>query len=89
MLVNPKGGFYAEYGVANSDNAMHVPDKLTTEQAGVMLSDALTGLQGLDDVLALKRDETIMIFGAGGGHRPPCVPACQTDGCPRLCGRLR
>jgi NADPH:quinone reductase len=65
-LVNPKGGFYAEYGVANSDNAMHVPDKLTTEQAGVMLSDALTGLQGLD-VLALKRDETIMIFGAGGG----------------------
>ena len=67
MLVNPKGGFYAEYAVAHSDNAMHVPDKLTTEQAGVMLSDALTGLQGLDDVLALKRDETIMIFGAGGG----------------------
>ena len=67
VLVNPKGGFYAEYAVVNSDNAMHVPDKLTTEQAGVMLSDALTGLQGLDDVLALKRDETIMIFGAGGG----------------------
>jgi len=67
VLVNPKGGFYAEYAVANSDNAMHVPDKLTNEQAGVMLSDALTGLQGLDDVLALKRDETIRIFGAGGG----------------------
>jgi NADPH:quinone reductase-like Zn-dependent oxidoreductase len=67
VLVNPKGGFYAEYAVANSDNAMHVPDKLTTEQAGVMLSDALTALQGLDDVLALKRDETIMIFGASGG----------------------
>jgi NADPH:quinone reductase len=67
VLVNPKGGFYAEYAVANSDNAMHVPDKLTTEQAGVMLSDALTALQGLDDMLALKRGETIMIFGASGG----------------------
>ncbi len=67
VLVNPKGGFYAEYAVTNSDNAMHVPDKLTTEQAGVMLSDALTALQGLDDVLALKRGETIMIFGASGG----------------------
>ena len=66
VLVNPKGGFYAEYVAANSDNAMRVPDKLTTEQAGVMLSDALTGLQGLDDTLALKEGESIMIFGASG-----------------------
>ena len=32
-----------------------------------MLRDALSGLQGLDDVLTLKRDETIMSFGVGGG----------------------
>ena len=67
VLANPKGGFYAEFAAVKADNVSHVPDKLTTEQAGVMLSDALTALQGLDDMLGLKPGETLMIFGAGGG----------------------
>lgn len=66
-LTNPKGGFYAEYAAVKADNVSHVPDKLTTEQAGVMPSDALTGLRGLDEILGLKRRETLMIFGASGG----------------------
>ena len=66
-LTNPKGGFYAEYTVVKADNVSHVPDKLTTEQAGVMPSDALTALRGLDEMLGLKQDETLMIFGASGG----------------------
>jgi NADPH:quinone reductase-like Zn-dependent oxidoreductase len=32
-----------------------------------MLSDAVTGLRGLDDILRLKRGESVMIFGASGG----------------------
>ena len=67
VLANPKGGFYAEFAAVKADNVSHVPDKLTTEQAGVMLSDALTALQGLDDMLGLKPGETLLIFGAGGG----------------------
>src|ERR1700757_69940 len=67
VLANPKGGFYAEFAAVKADNVSHVPGKLTTEQAGVMLSDALTALQGLDDMLGLKPGETLMIFGAGGG----------------------
>jgi NADPH:quinone reductase-like Zn-dependent oxidoreductase len=69
-LMNPKGGFYAEYAAVKADNVAHVPDKLTTEQAGVMPCDALTALTGLDDVLGLKPGEALMIFGAGGsiGH---------------------
>ncbi len=67
VLANPKGGFYAEFAAVKADNVAHVPGKLTTEQAGVMLSDALTALQGLDDMLGLKRGETLLIFGAGGG----------------------
>ncbi len=47
VLANPKGGFYAEFAAVKADNVSHVPDKLTTEQAGVLLSDALTALQGL------------------------------------------
>ena len=66
-LMNPKGGFFAEYAAMNADNVAHVPDKLTTAQAGVMACDALTALTGLDDVLGLKPGEALMIFGAGGG----------------------
>jgi NADPH:quinone reductase-like Zn-dependent oxidoreductase len=66
-LMNPKGGFYAEYVSAKADNVSPVPANLTTEQAGVMSCDALTALTGLDDVLGLKRGEALMIFGAGGG----------------------
>ena len=66
-LMNPKGGFYAEYAAMNADNVAHVPDKLTTEQAAVMACDALTALTGLDDVLVLKPGEALLIFGAGGG----------------------
>jgi NADPH:quinone reductase-like Zn-dependent oxidoreductase len=67
VLANPKGGFYAEFAAVKADNVAQVPDKLTTEQAGVMASDALTALQGLDDKLGLKPGETLLIFGAGGG----------------------
>src|SRR5262249_11585201 len=66
-LMNPKGGFYAEYAALNTDSVAHVPDKLTTEQAAVMPCDALTALTGLDDVLDLKPGQALMIFGAGGG----------------------
>ncbi len=66
-LPLPKGGFYAEYAAVKADNVSHIPDKLTTEQAGVMPCDALTALSGLDDMLGLKQGETLMIFGAGGG----------------------
>jgi NADPH:quinone reductase-like Zn-dependent oxidoreductase len=66
-LINPKGGFYAEYTVVKADNASAIPKKLTVEQAGVMPSDALTALRGLDEILKLKKDESLMVFGAGGG----------------------
>jgi NADPH:quinone reductase-like Zn-dependent oxidoreductase len=67
VLTNPKGGFYAEYTVVPADNVSHIPDRLTTEQAGAMPVDAVTALQGLDDTLGLKPGESVMIFGASGG----------------------
>lgn len=66
-LGNPKGGFYAEYAVVKAENAAIIPGDLTTEQASVLGSDALTALTGLDDVLDLQPDESVMIFGASGG----------------------
>jgi NADPH:quinone reductase-like Zn-dependent oxidoreductase len=66
-LINPKGGFYAEYAAVKADNVSPIPKKLSVEQAGVMPSDALTALRGLDEILKLKKGESLMVFGAGGG----------------------
>jgi NADPH:quinone reductase len=66
-LANAKGGFYAEYVALKADNVWPVPKELPIEQAGAMSSDALTALQGLDDVLGLMQGESLMIFGASGG----------------------
>lgn len=66
-VESPRGGFYAEYAEVKADYAAHVPSQLSTEQAGVVLADALTGLRGLDDILRLKSGESVMVFGASGG----------------------
>jgi len=66
-LGNPKGGFYAEYAVVKADNAALMPSGLSMDQAAVLPSDGLTALRGLEDVLSLEANESVMIFGASGG----------------------
>jgi NADPH:quinone reductase-like Zn-dependent oxidoreductase len=66
-LGNPKGGFYAQYAVVKAENASRIPGGLKMEQAAVLASDGLTALKGLEDVLELQPDESVMIFGASGG----------------------
>jgi len=66
-LMNPKGGFYAQYIVSKEINFSKIPGKLTTTQAAAMAVDAITALAGLDKTLGLKKGESILIFGASGG----------------------
>ena len=66
-LGNPKGGFYAEYAVVKANNAALIPSGLSMDQAAVLPSDGFTALRGLEDVLRLQPDESVMIFGASGG----------------------
>ena len=66
-LANPKGGFYAEYAAVKARDASPIPGGLSVEQAAVLPVDAITALRGLDDTLGLKRGESVLIFGAGGG----------------------
>src|SRR5947207_14447927 len=54
-LTNPKGGFYAEYAAVKADNVSPIPKKLSVEQAGVMPSDALPALRGVDELRKLKQ----------------------------------
>jgi len=66
-LGNPKGGFYAQYAVVKAENTSIIPGNLKMEQAAVLPSDGLTALRGLEEVLKLQPDESVMIFGASGG----------------------
>ena len=66
-LMNPKGGFYAQYASVKAKDASLIPGNLTIEQAGALPVDAITALRGLDDSLHLKPGESLLIFGASGG----------------------
>ena len=66
-LMNPKGGFYAEYAAVKAADVSRIPGALSVQQAAAMPFDAMTALRGLDDTLALKSGESIIIFGASGG----------------------
>lgn len=75
----PRGGFYAEYGVVEAEFVARAPDRLPTEQAGAMAWDALTALSGLD-LLGLRPDGTLMVFGAGGGIGHMAVQLARHSG---------
>jgi NADPH2:quinone reductase len=64
--LGAKNGFYAEYTVMNADDVAPVPNGLSLEAAGAMPADAVTALCGLE-LLALKPDDKVVIFGASGG----------------------
>ncbi len=84
-LVNPKGGFYAEYAAVKADDVSRIPGKLTTQQAGAMPVDAMTALRGLDDTLALKPGESVddLRVPAAASATSPCsspnawAPVCS------------
>jgi NADPH2:quinone reductase len=63
---NPKGGFYAEYVVVEAEKAAPIPRGLHLRQAGAIGTTGLTALQGIDDALAVKRGESLLIHGASG-----------------------
>jgi NADPH:quinone reductase-like Zn-dependent oxidoreductase len=63
----PKNGFYAEYVAVAADVTAKIPGRLDMLQAGAVPITALTALRGIDDILNLKRGETIIVHGASGG----------------------
>jgi NADPH:quinone reductase len=63
---NARAGFCAQYVAVKASNAAPVPEALDMAQAGAGTVTSLTALQGIDDVLGLRRKETVLIFGASG-----------------------
>ena len=66
-FLSRKGGFYAEYTAIKATNAAMIPPALSTRDAGVLATDGVTALDGLDRALQLKAGESILILGASGG----------------------
>lgn len=66
-FLNPKGGFYAEFVAVDADCVSFVPASLTTEEASVLSGAGITALRGLVDVLDIRQDDSVAIFGASGG----------------------
>jgi NADPH:quinone reductase-like Zn-dependent oxidoreductase len=58
-------GFYAEYVAVPAERVAHLPRGLDLEDAGAM-TPALAALQGIDEVLQIKRGEKVVIHGASG-----------------------
>jgi len=61
------GGFYAEYVAVMADSAAAVPEKLDLKRAGALPITGVTALQGIDDVLRVRRGEAVVVHGAAGG----------------------
>jgi len=64
---NPHGGFYAEYAAIDQRLVAPIPSHLDVLQAGVMGGVGITALRGLQDTLALKAGESLIVVGASGG----------------------
>ncbi len=65
--ANPKGGFYAEYVAVLAERVAHVPRGLALREAGAIPATGLTAVQGIDDVLHVRRHESVLVHGASGG----------------------
>ncbi|TLQ41750.1 NADP-dependent oxidoreductase [Ruoffia tabacinasalis] len=66
-FLNPKGGFYADYVAVGAEKVFKVPQSTSMEQAGVISGVGSTALRGLEDIINLQANESILIFGASGG----------------------
>jgi NADPH:quinone reductase-like Zn-dependent oxidoreductase len=66
-FANPKGGFYAEYVAVAAEKAGRPHADLSLVEAGAIPTTGLTAIQGVDDVLHVKRGEAVVIHGAAGG----------------------
>jgi NADPH:quinone reductase len=61
-----KDGFYAQYIAVPEQNVARIPRRLDLLHAGALPALALTALQGIDDVLKVRRDESVVVVGASG-----------------------
>jgi NADPH2:quinone reductase len=60
-------GTYAEYAAVPADRLVHVPDKITDQQAAAAMLQGMTAHYLINTTYPLKKDETALIHAAAGG----------------------
>jgi NADPH:quinone reductase len=78
--ANRKGGFYAEYAAVSAELVGPVPDRLNLHEAGTAAVTALTALQGIDDMLHVRKGETVLVVGASGAVGSNAVQFAKRKG---------
>ncbi|HEY4439645.1 MAG TPA: NADP-dependent oxidoreductase [Candidatus Elarobacter sp.] len=75
-----KSGFYAEYVTLGAEHVAPIPASLGLRDAGGIAVSGLTALAGIDDALALRGGETVLVYGATGGVGSVAVQLAQRRG---------
>jgi len=60
-------GLYAEYAVVDESSVVMAPSHLTDEEAATLPCDAVTGWSGVAERTRVRDDDTVVVFGTGGG----------------------
>jgi NADPH2:quinone reductase len=60
-------GAYAEYAAVPADRLLHVPDKITDQQAAAAMLQGMTAHYLVNSTYPLKKGETALIHAAAGG----------------------
>jgi len=60
-------GAYAEYAAVPADRLVHVPDKITDQQAAAAMLQGMTAHYLVNSAYTLKKGETALIHAAAGG----------------------
>jgi NADPH:quinone reductase-like Zn-dependent oxidoreductase len=80
-LPTNRGGGYAEYVVTDADIVARMPMSLGFEEAAGMPLAALTALQALRDLAALRTGQRVLVNGASGGVGTYAVQIAKAMGC--------
>jgi NADPH2:quinone reductase len=63
---NANGGYYAQYIAVSEAHVARAPRRLDFLEAAAVVYPGLTALRGVNDILGVRRGETVLIFGASG-----------------------
>jgi NADPH:quinone reductase-like Zn-dependent oxidoreductase len=77
---NNKQGSFSEYILVKEEECAVKPDNVSFKVAAASATECVTALQALRDRGELKRDQSVMIVGAGGGVGSPAVAIAKQLG---------
>lgn len=80
-FLSKNGGFYAEYSAVPEISVYLKPNNLSEIEASSISGVGLTAYRGIVDVLKVKNNESVLIFGASGGVGLIATQIAKSLGC--------